>query len=155
MRKTIASGTVASAANNSWLDLERLAQVEVTSEDPDHVIEGALRGGDPGGWWASAPGVQTIRLRFDAPRHLERIRLVVDESETTRTQELVLRWYAFGHEKPRHIVRQQFVFSPPGTTREVESYSVDLHDVSAVELEIVPDISGGEGRAKLSEWSLA
>jgi len=53
------------------------------------------------------------------------------------------------------IVRQQWNFSPPGTTQELEDYSVDLLDVTVMELEIVPDKSGGEARASLESFRLA
>jgi len=156
MRKTIATtDSLSGTPHRNWLDLEHLAQVEVTSEGAAHPIESALRAGDPGVWCASTPGVQTIRLHFDAPQSLERIRLVVDETERARTQEFELRWYALNEKTSRHIVRQQYTFSPTGATREIEEYIVDLHGVSVLELQIVPDINGGEARARLSEWLLA
>ena len=40
-------------------------------------------------------------------------------------------------------------FSPPETERETEDYAVELSDVTALELSIVPDKSGGEVRAAL------
>src|SRR5437868_9965670 len=81
MRKTIATtNSLSGTPHRNWLDLEHLAQVEVTSEGAAHPIESALRAGDPGAWCASKPGVQTIRLHFEAPQSLERIRLVVDET---------------------------------------------------------------------------
>ncbi len=46
-------------------------------------------------------------------------------------------------------MRQQWNFSPPGTERETEDYAVELSDVTALELNIVPDKSGGEVRASL------
>ena len=42
----------------------------------------------------------------------------------------------------REILRQQYTFSPPGATREVEDYVVNLHGVTVLELRIVPDIAG-------------
>jgi len=51
-------------------------------------------------------------------------------------------------------VRQQWNFSPPQTTREVETYRVDLVDVTILELVIVPDRSGGEARASLAQLRL-
>jgi hypothetical protein len=158
MRKRIvgpasASGTSVAAAH--WLDVERLAEVEVTSEDAAHPIESALRPGAEAGWRAAEPGVQTIRLRFDDPRPVERIRLVFDERDTARTQEFVLRWSADGGRTYREIVRQQYTFSPSGATQEIEDYTVELDGVTAVELQIVPDISGGPMRASLSEWTIA
>jgi hypothetical protein len=46
-------------------------------------------------------------------------------------------------------VRQQWNFSPPNTTREIEEYHVQLSDVTILELVIVPDISRGAARASL------
>lgn len=139
--------------SGEWLDVERLAEVELTSEDPSHPVEHALRPGG-GGWRAAGAGAQVIRLRFDAPRHIRRIRLVFEEHEVARTQEFALRWSGGGG-SGREIVRQQFNFSPPGTTREAESYEVDLPGVSTLELTIVPDVGGGAQAASLAEWRLA
>ena len=154
MRKRIIGSAPggSSVATPQWLDVARHAEVEVTSEDTTHPIESALHGGGAGGWRAAEPGAQTIRLRFDEPQRVERIRLVFDEHDTVRTQEFVLRWSADGGQTYREIVRQQFNFSPPGTAREVEDYAVELEAVTALELRIVPDISGGMARASLAEW---
>ncbi len=138
-----------------WLDLERLAQVEITSEDVDHPIEWALIPGMGSGWRAAQPGEQTLRLRFDEPLRLRRIRLVFHEDEQSRTQEFVLRWSPDGGQSYREIVRQQYNFSPPEAVREIEEYDVDLDGVTALELRIKPDISGGSARAALTQLSVA
>ena len=52
-------------------------------------------------------------------------------------------------------MRQQWNFSPQGTTREVEDYNVGLSDVTALELEIVPDQGRGEAHASLEQLRLA
>src|SRR5262245_51658992 len=104
----------------AWLDLQRLAQVEITSESSAHPIESALTRGFPAGWQAGEPGEQTIRLIFDHPLSLRRILLVFDEEEQTRTQEFVLRWLPSGKELSRDYVHQQYAFSPAGTSREVK-----------------------------------
>jgi hypothetical protein len=52
-------------------------------------------------------------------------------------------------------VRQQYTFSPPATNQEIEDYSVKLDGVIALELEIVPEISGGGAYASLAEMRLA
>lgn len=144
-----------SAAEPNWMDLERLAQVEVTSEDVGHSIESALIPGMGPGWRAAQPGEQIIRLLFDEPLKIKRIRLVFHENEHERTQEFVLRWLPDGGQSYREIVRQQYNFSPPGASREVEDYDVDLDGVTALGLQIVPDISGGRARASLAQLRLA
>lgn len=143
------------SADAGWLDLDHVAEVELTSEDAAYPIESALRPGGGPGWRAAEAGGQVIRLRFGAPQRLHRIRLVFHEQETARTQEFTLRWSADGAGSYRDVVRQRYNFSPPGTTCEIEDYAVDLNGVSALQLSIVPDVSGGECRASLSEWRLA
>jgi len=143
------------AAEPGWLDLERLAQVEITSEEVDHPIESALIPGTGSGWRAAQPGEQTIRLLFNEPLRLKRIHLVFQEDEQERTQEFVLRWSPDGGQSYREILRQQYNFSPPGAAREVEDYDIDLDGVTALELRIVPDISGGSTRASLAQLRVA
>ena len=145
----------AAAAEPGWIDLEGLAQVEITSEDVDHPIESALIPATSSGWRAAQPGEQTIRLRFDKPLRIKRIRLVFHEDEQERTQEFGLRWSPDGGQSYRDIVRQQYNFSPPEAAREVEDYDADLDGVTALELRIVPDISGGSTRASLAQLRVA
>jgi len=141
--------------DKGWLDLGRLAVVEVTSEDKDYPVESALAAEKVRGWRAADSGTQTIRLIFDEPQRLARITLVFEETETERSQEFVLRWSADGGHSFREIVRQQWNFSPPETIREVEEYQVDLSGVTVLELVIVPDISRGSARASLRSLRLS
>jgi hypothetical protein len=73
----------------------------------------------------------------------------------TRTQEFVLRASSSAGEPFREIVRQQWNFSAPTSTREIEEYAVELPDVRLLELTIVPDISGGLAHASLKSLRLA
>ena len=57
-----------------WLDLENSAQAELTSEDASHPIESALKPGVGSGWRALGPGQQAIRLLFDKPLRVKRVR---------------------------------------------------------------------------------
>ena len=157
MRKRIVDPALKdpSFADQEWLDLERLAEVEVTSEDAAFPVESALVPGGWPGWRAEKPGEQTLRLLFSEPLRLRRILLEFQEDARGRTQEFVLRWSADRGETFREIVRQQFNFSPPGTAREVENFLVDLPDMSALELRIVPDIDGGDANASLRSLRLA
>ena len=138
-----------------WLDIERAAVVEVTSEDGDCPIESAFNSGVARGWRAAEPGVQTIRLVFDQPQRLKCISLVFEENETARTQEFVLRWSPDGGSLIKEIVPQQWTFSPPASIREVEEYQVQLSAVTVLELTINPNISGGDARASLQNLRLS
>jgi hypothetical protein len=64
---------------------------------------------------------------------------------------MVSRWRAL----VREIVRQQWNFSPPNPSREVEEYQFDLSGVTVLELIIVPDISRGSARASLKSLRLS
>ena len=132
-----------------WLDLDRTSVVEVTSEEKNFPVESALVLGETTGWRAADSGTQTIRLIFDEPQRLARIALVFEEIEIDRTQEFVLRWSADRGQSFREILRQQWNFSPPNTTREVEDFTIELSDVTVLELIIFPDISRGTARASL------
>jgi hypothetical protein len=144
----------ASPETGDWLRVEELASIEITSEDPAAPIEAAIRGEAPG-WRADEPGPQTIRIIFDRPQTLRRIRLVFVEQELTRTQELVLRWSRDEARSFSEVVRQQWNFSPAGATREVEDFRIELAGVKVLALEVVPNIRGGPTHASLAELRLA
>jgi len=142
-------------ANQSWLDLQHLARVELTSEDMAYPIEAALKPGAESGWRASQTGEQTVRLIFDEPQRIRHMRLVFKEDEHERTQEFALRWSSDGGQSYREIVRQQYNFSSPDSTMECEDYTVELNNLTALELIITPDISGLSAYASLAQLCLA
>jgi hypothetical protein len=132
-----------------------MATVEVTSEDPDFPIESAFGSNRDAGWRASQRGDQLIRLIFDRPISVRRIQLHFREAELERTHEFTVRWSSVGGGVMNEIVRQQWNFSPTGSTGEVEDYQVSLDDVSVMELAIKPDLGRQEALATLSRWRLA
>jgi hypothetical protein len=153
-RHITATRSVAPTGRDHRLDLSTIALVEVTSEEKDYPIEAALIPGESRGWRAAEPGTHTIRIIFDQPQKLTRISLLFEEKETNRTQELVLRWSAEQEGALREIVRQQWNFSPPNTTTEIEEYRVELSHVAVLEMTITPDIAGGLARASLSSLAV-
>ena len=142
-------------SDQKWLDIEKIAAVEVTSEKEAFPIESALLPGKASEWRASGQGKQVIRLLFDNPQELHWIRLEFEELEIARTQEYVLRWSADGGQSYREIIRQQWNFSPEGATSEIEDYQVELPEVTILELSINPDISERNAFASLKELRLA
>jgi hypothetical protein len=155
MRKRIIGHQATASPEQEWLNVEMLAEVEITSEDTAHPIESALLPGDLAGWQAAEAGNQTIRLHFHQPQLLRRIWLHFDEAKTERTQEYVLRWSADHGKTFRDIVRQQWNFSPPQTINEIENHQVELPAATTLELRITPDISGGPAVASLTQMRLA
>src|ERR1700687_4150616 len=158
MRKRIVDPSRAHVSQRSeqrWLDLHEIATVEVSSEDPQFAIDSALGSNRESGWRASQSGEQLIRIVFDQPTSVRRIQLHFFEPNLERTQEFTLRWSSADGGTTKEIVRQQWNFSPAGSTSEAEDYQVSLDDVSVLELAIKPDISRHEASATLAMWRLA
>ena len=157
MRKRLIAPTPESVRTHgpAWLDIERVAVVEVTSEDKDFPVEAAFASGNSRGWRAAVPGSQTVRLFFEEPQRLSCISVVFEETEAERTQEFVLRWSPDGGSSLKEIVRQQWNFSPLESIREAEDYRVDLSNVTLLELVIKPNIAGGAARASLKNLRLS
>jgi hypothetical protein len=154
-KRLVRERSTTQAAQGTWLDLEDLVEVELTSEDPSHPIEAALLSSGGEGWRAAEPGPQEIRLLFLKPQRLRRVWLRFSEPALERTQEFVVRWSPDGGETWRELLRQQYTFSPSGATSEIEELRVDLAGVTILELGIVPDQGKGRAHASLAEWRLA
>jgi hypothetical protein len=136
-----------------WLDLGRCATFEVTSEEAGSPLENALSA-DAKKWVARTPGEQIIRITFDQPQNISKIFLLFEETVNARSQEFVLSWREADRAEWREMVRQQFNFSPPGTTVESETFNVSLERTAALELLIIPERSGGR-QASLSQLLIA
>jgi len=155
MRKRIVGRHHAQQGDQSdkgWLDLQQVATVEVTSEDPSFPIEYAFGSNDGPGWRASQGGEQQVRIIFDRPVSVSRMELRFDETGCERTQEFTLRWSSESGGPATDIVRQQWNFSPTGSSTEIEHYVVDLDAVSVLELAIRPDLRRPEAVATLTSW---
>jgi hypothetical protein len=141
MRKSIITPTAATTApiGAPWRDLERIARVEISSEAEDFPIEHALGKTETTGWRAAVTGPQVIRLHFDEPLAIRRIQVHFVDRVSERSQEFAL--FAGSGKEMREVVRQQWNFSPHGTTEELEDFTVDLSGVTALELRIDPDRS--------------
>ena len=138
-------------------DVATLATVLVTSEDPQHPIDHVFdhrRG--PGGsrWIAEGPGEQTVILAFDTPQTIRRLVVEIEEPDVSRTQELQVSVSRDGGRAYRELLRQEYNFSPPGTTFEREEWVLPDEAVSHLKLTIKPDKGGGPYRATLTSLAL-
>lgn len=91
---------------------------------------------------------------FDQPQSIERMRLQFNEPEVARTQEFTVQWSRGPNDPLKEVIRQQWNFSPDGSTNESEDYVVDPETVSILELTIDPDRGAGEALAKMDDWRL-
>jgi len=148
---------VTSALLPGELDVAAIASVLVTSETADHPVENAFdarRG--PGGsrWVAETPGEQTLILTFDTPQKIQQVLLEVEENQASRTQELQLAISLDGGRTYCELLRQEYNFSPPGTTFEREEWVVAAEGVTYLRLWIKPDKRNRPVRASLTALSL-
>ena len=139
------------------IDVAAVATVLVTSEDPDHPVDhafDALAGAGGTRWVAGEPGEQVLILAFDAPQAIRRVVLEVEEREVARTQELQLAVSEDGGQTYRELLRQEYNFSPPGTTFEREDWAVAAEGVTHLRLVIKPDKGGKPCRATITTLAL-
>jgi hypothetical protein len=130
-----------------------IATVWVTSEAADAPIDHAFdQSRGPGGsrWVAAAPGEQRLILAFDTPQTIRMISLEVEEPEVSRTQVLNMSMSCDGGQTYQELRRQEYTFSPPGTTFEREEWTVKVEGVTHIQLVIVPDKGGQPCRATLT-----
>jgi F5/8 type C domain len=138
-------------------DIAAVATVLVSSEDPRHPIDYAFdgqRGPGASRWIAEQSGEQTLILAFDAPQTIRKILVEVEEPETSRTQEMAVSISQDGGQTYRELIRQEYNFSPPGTTLEHEEWSIKADAISHLQLRIKPDKGGKGGRATLTTLAL-
>jgi hypothetical protein len=130
-----------------WLDLDVLADVT--------IIVGGKRVPRGRAWSADCPGEQVIEIRFRHPTTVSRLRVVSWEPEQSRTQEMAVWASSRRGERHREVLRQQFIFSPSGATEHVDEYAVQLEDVSALQVRIVPSLDGQRAVARVRELRVA
>lgn len=133
------------------------ATVLMTSEQPDHPIDHICDGQHgPGStrWIAGQSGDQTIILAFDAARNIDTVGLEIEERDVSRTQELTLATSRDGGQTYREVLRQEFNFSPTGTTFEHEEWRVAAEGVTNLRVWIRPDKGGKPCRATITSLVL-
>ena len=138
------------------IDVVASATVLVTSE-AGHPVDNAFDGlSGPGStrWVAGEPGEQSVILAFDAPQSIRRVALEIEEVDLARTQELDLAVSSDGGLTYREVLRQEYNFSPPGTTFEREDWAVPAGVVTHLRLQIRPDKGGRLGRASITSLVL-
>jgi len=156
-KQILTQGPTAPASPLEEKDIAALATILVTSEAADHPIDSVFdtqRG--PGGtrWVAAAPGEQVLILAFDTAQTIRGVRLEVEELEVSRTHELEVSVSSDGGQTYRELRRQEYTFSPPGTTFEREAWAVTAEGVTHLRLRITPDKGGKPCRATLTSLSV-
>lgn len=158
MRKQIIKPRPATTgATTGELDVETIATVLVTSELAGHPGENAFDGqrGPGSSRWISETGTEQILvLAFDVPQIIRTVGLEIEETEESRTQELQLAVSRDGEKTYRELLRQEFHFTPDGSTYEREEWTINAEGVTHLRLQIKPDKGGRPGRASITSLSL-
>jgi hypothetical protein len=150
MRKTILGNQNENSSHLSdqWFGIDAIAGIGVTSEAKEAPVESVFDPNSETGWRAGNAGLQVVQITLSEPKTIRRIQLEFRESQFERTQEFTLHATAAGGERTE-VIRQQWTFSPKGSTQEVEDYRLNLNDISIVELTINPDLKHGRAHASL------
>jgi hypothetical protein len=141
----------------SALDVSAITTVIVTSEKPTHPIElifDGKRGPGASQWRAATPGRQSLILDFDKPQALYQLVLDIEETEVSRTQILWVSVSSDGGRNYHELIRQEYNFSPPGTTYEYETWTIDAPHTTHLAITIVPDKSGQPAYASVTSLIL-
>lgn len=130
-----------------WLDLDTRATVTITARGERLPRVRPL-------WSAECPGEQLIEIRFRHPTAVRRLRIVTTEAEQSRTQELIVSVSVHRGER-HHVLQQRFTFSPDHATEETQDYALELDEVSAIRVRIVPSVDGYAATARVRELRVA
>ncbi|MER3424944.1 MAG: carbohydrate-binding protein [Nitrospiraceae bacterium] len=133
------------------------ATVLVSSEMPGHPVDCICddqRGPGSTRWIADGPGDQSLVLAFDTARTLHKVSLEVEEPDVSRTQELALSISHDGGQTYREVLRQEYNFSPPGTSFEHEEWHIPAEGVTNLWVWIRPDKGGKPCRASITSLVL-
>ena len=135
-----------------------VATIVVTSEAEGHPITCVFdeeRGPGASQWIAAEPGDQKLIIAFHQPQTIRQITMEIEEREVNRTQEVQLALSDDGGKTYRELLRQEFNFSPEGTTWECEDWAVEEVNVTHLRLLIKPDKGRKDLFAKLTSLVLA
>ena len=155
LRKRLLSGSESprhSEMAGEEIDLAMRAKLAYTSEDPDHPLEHLVFG--RGGWAAAQPDTTArIVIEFDHPQRISGLVYEVEERQLERTQEVRIEVSTDHGHCYRHLLVQEYNFSPDGATLQHEALRLDLSSVTHLSLTIVPNKSGS-GVATLASLHL-
>jgi hypothetical protein len=158
MRKRLMSEQTSSSREHPGeINIASLATFAFSSEDPgcplEHLIDG--RDGPGGTRWASGRPNTTehIVLEFDPAQRISRLIYEVEDCAQERTQEVRVEVSVDHGKTYRHVLIQEYTFSPQGATFQHEDLQLDLNGVTHLRLTIVPN-KGGSGVATLTSLQL-
>ena len=94
-------------------------------------------------------------IAFDPPRRISRVAIEFEEHEVERSQEFAISWSTAPGAPWHEAVRQQWNFSPGGSTTETEEYVVNAEGAALLKLQIEPDRGRNTALASLKRLRVA
>src|ERR1700732_856572 len=115
-KRPLETDAATSARAAGEIDIAGGATIAYTSEDPAHPVEHMLDGScGPGAtrWISARPDtIEHIVIEFDRPQTISRLVYEVEEAMRERTQEVRVEVSEDGGRSYRHILVQEYNFSP-------------------------------------------
>jgi hypothetical protein len=152
-KRRLESGGATDVGTGDEIDLARCATIAYTSENPAHPVEHLLDGrSGPGAtrWIGARPdATEKIVVEFERPQALSGLVYEVEETTRERTQEVRVEVSEDGGRTYRHLLVQEYNFSPGGATYQREEQRLDVRCASHLRLTIVPN-KNGSGTATLT-----
>jgi hypothetical protein len=128
------------------INIRDRAMIAYSAEDTHSPVENLLDGqyGPGGTRWASGRLNMTERivLEFDHPERISALVYEVEECFQERTQEVRVEVSVDSGRTWRHVLIQEYNFSPRGATFQREELRLELAGVTHLRLTIVPNKSG-------------
>ncbi|NDU80196.1 MAG: hypothetical protein G3I11_02440 [Ferrovum sp.] len=147
----ITGATILAPVNT--IDIIHNAEVTVTSESEnsplDNIVDGSIGPGSSQ-WVAGTIGLQALVFKFDTPQSIIRVIYEIQEQDVARTQEVCFEVSTDSGANFREILRQEYNFSPAGSTFQREELKLDLHQITDLKMIIKPDKGNINCRAKLN-----
>ena len=157
MRKRItpSAGEATSPSGEDWLDLEDVAEVEITSEDPAYPVESALIPAEPQAGGPQSPASRRSGCALPNRNRCTGSGWSSSSQMLSAPRSSCCAGPRMGGRTMHEVVRQHWNFSPQGSTQQTEDHPVELSGVTILELSIDPDIGGGRAHASLGELRIA
>jgi hypothetical protein len=157
MRKRLIEPTAErpGTVGQGWLDLERAAVVELTSEDKEFPVESAFASEDARGWRAAAPGSQTIRLIFDHRNDSEAYSSFLRKSKRRVHKSSCCDASRMAGAHLKRLFTSSAISLRHNRFAKLNSIRLIFNNVEVLELVIKPEIGGGMARASLKNPRLS
>jgi len=142
-------------SDGEWLNLEQVAKVEVTSEDPSFPIDYALASENGPGWRAADKGKQIIRIISISRHRFAGLSLSFRKLKLSEPRNSLFDGRLRKAGRPQRSFASNGLLVRMARRSRSREYQVNLNNVCALELAVKPDLTPGNVIATLARWRVA